>query len=82
MRVTHVQHLQMLEGRASGELDGTGRWTFSHDGRASHVRYHWSVDVTKPWMRALAPLLRPVFAWNHGVVMKWGCEGLRNRLAR
>jgi hypothetical protein len=39
------------------------------------------VEVTKPWMRALAPLLRPVFTWNHGKVMGWGYEGLRRELA-
>ena len=24
----------------------------------------------------LAPLARPIFAWNHDVVMAWGGEGL------
>jgi hypothetical protein len=32
-------------------------------------------------MRQLAPLLRPVFAWNHGVVMGWGEDGLQRKLA-
>jgi len=31
--------------------------------------------------RAAAPLLRPVFAWNHGKVMCWGETGLANRRA-
>jgi hypothetical protein len=31
------------------------------------VRY-LSVEVTKPWMRLIAPLAPPVFAWNHNVV--------------
>ena len=39
------------------------------------------VEVTKPWQRALAPLLRPVFAWNHNTVMGWGQGGLARRLA-
>jgi hypothetical protein len=39
------------------------------------------VEVTQPWMRFVAPIARPVFAWNHGVVMRWGHEGLARRLA-
>ena len=31
-------------------------------------------------MRAVAPLARPVFDYNHDVVMRWGGEGLADRL--
>ena len=37
--------------------------------------------MTKPWMIALSPILRPVFAWNHGKVMGWGYDGLTRKLA-
>ena len=81
MRVTRVEPMTLIEGRAEGELDGLGRWTLCPDGGRTHVRYDWIVEVTRPWMRIAAPLLRPVFAWNHGVVMRWGCEGLTRKLA-
>lgn len=81
MRATRVVEPHLLEGRASGELDGTGLWTLATDGSLTRVRYRWTVEVTKPWMRLFAPLLRPVFAWNHGVVMRWGFDGLQRRLA-
>lgn len=75
-----VRH-RLIEGRASGELDGVGLWTFREpDGGGTHLNYLWRVGVTKPWMRRLAPLLRPVFAWNHGKVMAWGLEGAKRRL--
>lgn len=80
MRITRVEPMTLIEGRAEGELAGLGRWTLCPDGARTHVRYDWMVEVTKPWMRALAPLLRPVFAWNHGKVMAWGYEGLRRKL--
>ena len=32
-------------------------------------------------MRALAPGARPIFEWNHDVIMRWGLEGLEDRLA-
>jgi len=80
MRTTRVEPKTIIEGRAVGELDGVGRWTLSEDGAGTKVRYEWSVAVTQPWMRMLAPVLRPVFAWNHGVVMRWGYDGLRRKL--
>ena len=80
MRATRVEPMTVIEGRASGELDGTGRWTLTPDGNGTLVRYDWQIEVTKPWMRTLAPLLRPAFAWNHNVVMGWGYQGLRRRL--
>lgn len=80
MEVTRIEPMRLIEGRARGELDGVGRWTLIPDGGGTHVRYDWHVELTKPWQRALAPLLRPAFAWNHNVVMAWGREGLAHRL--
>ena len=44
------------------------------------VTYEWNVRTTKAWMNLLAPVARPVFAYNHDVVMRWGGEGLARRL--
>ena len=41
---------------------------------------YWNVRTTKPWMNLLAPLARPLFKWNHDVVMGWGAEGLARKL--
>jgi len=81
MRVTRVKPMRLIEGRAEGELAGFGRWTLRRSTGVTHVRYDWIVEVTKPWMRLAAPVLRPVFAWNHGKVMGWGYEGLSRKLA-
>lgn len=80
MTATRIEPQHLLEGEARGELDGVGRWTLSEDGGTTVARYEWRVELTKPWQRALAPVLRPVFAWNHNVVMGWGEAGLRRRL--
>jgi uncharacterized protein YndB with AHSA1/START domain len=82
MRVTRVVPISVIEGRADGELAGTGCWTLTATDGGTQVRYDWIVDVTKPWMRALSPVLRPVFSWNHDKVMQWGREGLQRRLAQ
>jgi hypothetical protein len=44
------------------------------------VTYEWKVRTTKRWMNLLAPLARPIFDYNHNVVMRWGGEGLARRL--
>ncbi len=62
MRVTRVEPMALIEGGAEGELNGLGRWRLKADGARTQVRYDWIVDVTRPWMRVAAPLLRPVFA--------------------
>jgi len=77
MRTTRVEPFRALEGVATGELAGAGRWRFDSRGPTStHVRYEWDIVTTKAWMNLLAPILRPLFEWNHDVVMEWGREGL------
>ena len=80
MRSTRIEKPRLMEGRAQGELEGMGRWELREEEGWTAVDYHWQVRATKAWMRALAPLLKPAFAWNHDVVMRWGGEGLARRL--
>ena len=80
MRVTRIEPLIALEGEASGDVEGTGRWCFSSDGHATVVRYDWHVHTSRPWMNWLAPLARPVFQWNHDVVMREGGVSLARLL--
>jgi hypothetical protein len=44
------------------------------------VRYEWRVRTTKRWMNLAAPLLAPLFAWNHDQVMCAGGRGLAEYL--
>ena len=80
MRATRVEPMSVIEGVASGELTGLGRWTLKPEAGGALVRYDWEVELAKPWMRWLAPVLRPAFTWNHHVVMAWGYAGLCRRL--
>jgi len=73
---TRVERPALLEGRASGELAGTGRWRLYEQDGVTAVLYEWDVRTTKPWMNRLAPLLRPTFEWNHDWVMARGGEGI------
>ncbi|HHY48630.1 MAG TPA: hypothetical protein GYA10_02645 [Alphaproteobacteria bacterium] len=77
---TRIVPNRLIEGRATGELNGGGLWTLAPVAEGTHVRYDWQVELQLSWQRALAPVLRPVFAWNHAVVMGWGEAGIRTRL--
>ncbi|MBI3898313.1 MAG: SRPBCC family protein [Gammaproteobacteria bacterium] len=80
MRTTQLQRPFLIEGHANGDLDGTGRWQLRTVEGSTLVRYEWRVKADKAWMKALAPLLRPLYVWNHNGVMAAGEEGLRNYL--
>jgi len=80
MRITRVEPLIALEGVASGELAGMGRWEFSEEGPVTTVCYKWFVRTNKRWMNWLAPIARPLFKWNHDMVMRDGALGLARML--
>lgn len=79
-KVIAVEDMKRIEGVAYGELNGTGIWHFTTDGNYTIVNYYWTVKTTKWWMNVLSPIARPAFEWNHNVIMKWGGEGLAQRL--
>jgi hypothetical protein len=80
MQLTEKEHLKRLKGIATGELEGTGEWHFSEQNGIVHVRYDWNIVTNKKWMNAFAFLLKPVFKFNHNIVMRWGGEGLAKKL--
>ena len=73
--VVRADRPRLLEVRAEGELQGTGRWTLT-DGPVTEVTYEWLVETTRRWMNVLAPVARPLFSWNHDVLMRDFARGL------
>jgi uncharacterized protein YndB with AHSA1/START domain len=82
MRVIRVEPPTTLESIASGALEGRGLWSLARSAQGTTVRYDWQVRTTKRWMNLVAPLARPLFTWNHDVVMRRGEAGLRRTLAQ
>ena len=82
MTTTNVKPPAELDGRAEGELAGTGRWRLAPDGDGTRVTYFWDVETTRWWMNLLAPLARPAFRWNHDQVMEDGRRSLAKLLVR
>ena len=80
IRVVDAERLAWVEGTASGDLQGRGRWTFSTDGRVTRARFDWQVCTTTAWMNLTGPLARPLFRWNHDGIMRCGGEALARAL--
>ncbi|MDX6663039.1 MAG: hypothetical protein QOG09_1141 [Solirubrobacterales bacterium] len=79
LRATRVERPHLIEGDASGELEGVGTWRL-YEGQETAIVYEWRVRTTKLWMNLFGPLARPAFAWNHDIVMRQGGEGLAAEL--
>jgi hypothetical protein len=75
-----VQPPSLLVGRARGELAGLGTWRVYEGEAGTASTWEWQVETTRAWMNALGPLARPVFAWNHHRIMRWGAEGAARHL--
>jgi hypothetical protein len=80
VRTTKVDKPHLLEGEASGELAGVGRWRLLEQDGVTAVLYEWNVHTTRAWMNLLAPLAGPIFTVNHDYVMRNGGEGLARLL--
>ncbi|MEQ9617783.1 MAG: SRPBCC family protein [Deltaproteobacteria bacterium] len=80
VETVRVEPMSTIEGVASGELRGRGLWNISSERGITTARYDWQVDTVKEWMNLIAPLARPLFKWNHDVIMGWGARGLSERL--
>lgn len=74
------RRLERLRGRSVGQLRGEGIWLLRSEGPCTAVTYVWRVELVTRWMRWLAPVLAPVFRWNHDGVMRAGGIGLASHL--
>ena len=62
---------EWLRNRLRGDLRGEGIWLPRQEGRWTDVTDVLRIELAKPWIRWLVPLLR----WNHDGVMRAGACG-------
>lgn len=79
-RIVEKRRPHLIELRADGHLEGSGRLEFEEIGTCTRVRYTWEVRTKKRWMNVWAPFFRPAFVWNHNRVMADCMDGLTARL--
>ncbi|MEU7527794.1 SRPBCC family protein [Saccharothrix sp. NPDC042600] len=72
----------LLRADLVGDLEGTASWRVFPEGRSgTRLVYTQEVEVTKPLVRRLALVARPLLKANHAVMMRNGHRGLRGYLA-
>ena len=81
-RTTESRYPNGFSMEASGDLEGTGIWTFEQDGAFVNVEYDWTIRANKPIIDKLSFLLKPIFRSNHNWTMKRGEESLQLELLR
>ena len=75
-RITRLEPPHVIEADVDGDLRGHGKWTLTELPEGTHVRFDWQVFADKPLLRALTPILRPAFRWNHAWAIARAQEGL------
>jgi hypothetical protein len=81
-RTVASQYPNGFSMEASGDLEGTGIWSFEQDGAHVNIIYDWTISANKPIIRALSFILKPIFRSNHNWTMKRGEESLKLELLR
>ncbi|MDX6385655.1 MAG: hypothetical protein QOK48_3228 [Blastocatellia bacterium] len=81
-RTTESRYPNGFSMDASGDLEGTGIWTFTEDGDFVNVEYDWTIRANKPIIDRLSFLLKPIFRSNHNWTMKRGEQSLQLELLR
>lgn len=66
--------------RVRGDLNGEMMWTLGPDGQGTRLTFEETVVTGKTLLNVLAPLFKPLFGWNHRIMMRNGKQGLRRLL--
>ena len=78
----HALARRRARGAAHGDRGGRRRPARPRDVDAdatatgTHVRFDWQVHADRRLLKALTPVLRPVFRWNHNWAIARAMEGL------
>ena len=74
--ITRYEPPTVVGADVEGDLRGRGLWTLTPRDGGTDVRFDWRVSAEKPVVRALTPVLRPLFRWNHAWAIARAREGL------
>lgn len=95
LTLTEVAPPHVIAATSDGDLAGRGRLEIARTpaprvsaatapasgAPASDLVWTWEVAVWRPWMRALSPVLRPLYVLAHREVMRRGERGFARALA-
>jgi quercetin dioxygenase-like cupin family protein/uncharacterized protein YndB with AHSA1/START domain len=74
--ITELDAARRVTADVDGDLRGRGVWTVTPTAGGTHVRFDWQVHADRKLLRALTPVLRPMFRWNHKWAIARAVDGL------
>ena len=80
LEMRQIETRQLLEGRASGDLEGTCMWTFTPVGGGTEIRFDVDVRPGRWWMNLPVPFAPRIVRASFETIMRWGREGLARTL--
>jgi uncharacterized protein YndB with AHSA1/START domain len=80
LQMLRVDGPRLLEGRATGDLEGSATWTLAVEEDGTRVRFLVDVRTTRWWMNLPLPLASRVVRASFESIMRNGREGLEKSL--
>jgi hypothetical protein len=80
LEMLRIESKRLLEGRASGDLEGTCKWTFIPINEGIEIRFDVDVRTGRWWMNLPIPFAPRVVRASFETIMRWGREGLERTL--
>lgn len=81
LEMLRIETMKLLEGRASGDLQGACAWTLTPARGGTEIRFDVDVQTGRWWMNLPIPFTPAIVRANFETIMSWGREGLARELA-
>jgi hypothetical protein len=80
LEMLQIESRRLLDGRASGDLEGICKWTFTPANAGTEIRFDVNVRPGRWWMNLPVPFAPRIVRANFETIMRWGREGLARKL--
>jgi hypothetical protein len=80
LEMLRIESPRLLDGRASGDLEGSCRWTFTPRSGGTEACFDVDVRTGRWWMNLPIPFAPRIVRANFETIMSWGREGLAQQL--
>ncbi len=80
LEMIRLESRRVIEGRASGDLEGICKWTFTPINGGTEIRFAVDVRTGRWWMNLPIPFAPQIVRASFETIMRWGREGLERKL--
>ena len=80
LEMLQIESKRLLDGRASGDLEGSCRWTFTPVHGGTEIRFDVDVRTGRWWMNLPLPFVSRIVRASFETIMRRGREGLSQKL--